>query len=386
MQCRECQKHLSIYLDGMLTAPECHLVEAHLASCPACAQELVSLRTVVGLLQDLPEMIPPKDLALSIKSKIKDLPQKKSRFVGYWAAWQRKLAVSMGIMAMAGLSILLYTGLGIGEHAKQVADTSNLKTPAIQTGNGASLKAKEAENGIGKSNEQSGLVEEKKIAESSDTPVEGPKGEPSGAIYSPAGEDQEMESPPVEADTSMDNAAPIGITANSVPESVTIPLEQEMDVHPQMAQSRSLTPGSVSSPTASGGGGMSGAPESGTTMGRNEREFQKSKSIDTPKTVDLTVPNVNAQEVLDQIKKWVLLYKGSMQHTTGEGNQNFCIKIPIDNGNEFLALIEGLANTTKAENKRDVAVYDTGDMTVQKDEMPQEGWEMVLIQVYVYEE
>jgi len=55
---------LNAYLDGALSGDERRAIEAHLASCAECRQELAELRTVVTLLHGLPQIDPPVSFQL----------------------------------------------------------------------------------------------------------------------------------------------------------------------------------------------------------------------------------------------------------------------------------------------------------------------------------
>jgi hypothetical protein len=55
---------LSALLDEQLTADEAERAGAHLAGCAECNASLDELQALVGLLRGLPEVVPPRDLAL----------------------------------------------------------------------------------------------------------------------------------------------------------------------------------------------------------------------------------------------------------------------------------------------------------------------------------
>ncbi len=58
------RRKLSAYLDGDLAESEKVRVEQHLTECASCRRELESLRVTVGLLQELPQVQPPRSFVL----------------------------------------------------------------------------------------------------------------------------------------------------------------------------------------------------------------------------------------------------------------------------------------------------------------------------------
>lgn len=56
---------LSAYIDGELSIKETTLVEKHLRQCPACTQDLETLRQTVNLVRQLPAISPPRSFTVS---------------------------------------------------------------------------------------------------------------------------------------------------------------------------------------------------------------------------------------------------------------------------------------------------------------------------------
>lgn len=61
---------LGDYLEGDLGTAERSAVDAHLAQCASCREELRGLRATVALLRSLPDPEPPADLAASVMARI----------------------------------------------------------------------------------------------------------------------------------------------------------------------------------------------------------------------------------------------------------------------------------------------------------------------------
>ena len=66
----EAQEKLSEYLDGELPPPARTAFETHLASCPACRQDVASLRTTLATLARLARAEPPANFLDQVRSKI----------------------------------------------------------------------------------------------------------------------------------------------------------------------------------------------------------------------------------------------------------------------------------------------------------------------------
>jgi len=58
--CKEIRERLSAFIDNELLARERILIEGHLHECPACAQEEMSLRQVIDLLDGIPDESPSR--------------------------------------------------------------------------------------------------------------------------------------------------------------------------------------------------------------------------------------------------------------------------------------------------------------------------------------
>ena len=68
--CQDIQPELSAYIDGELTPPKRAEVDAHLASCPRCQQELAELKTLTAGMAALPKLRPAPQFLADIRRKI----------------------------------------------------------------------------------------------------------------------------------------------------------------------------------------------------------------------------------------------------------------------------------------------------------------------------
>lgn len=119
---------LSAYLDNMVTADERRLVESHLASCQACEQQLLALRQVVGLVRQLPSVVPPRAFVL----READVAPRSSftrlrRLLPAWSGWATALATGAALLLC--LTFLGLTLLRTGTQPSNLA--MQLTTPGV---------------------------------------------------------------------------------------------------------------------------------------------------------------------------------------------------------------------------------------------------------------
>ncbi|MEW6593588.1 MAG: zf-HC2 domain-containing protein [Thermodesulfobacteriota bacterium] len=133
---RECSEHqacFTAHLDGELTPAERHDLEAHLASCPRCADEWRLFTLTLGHFAALRHTPPPPDLLPGIHAKLERPP--------FWARL-RDLAAgldfSMSLPAAAAtVAVAMAVGFFFKMHLQplelpgQVAQTASRRAPAM---------------------------------------------------------------------------------------------------------------------------------------------------------------------------------------------------------------------------------------------------------------
>ena len=70
MRCSEATRQLQLYLDNRLTVPQLRTLEAHLALCAACRDELLLLEEIASTLSDLKLVAEPADLTMQIMQRV----------------------------------------------------------------------------------------------------------------------------------------------------------------------------------------------------------------------------------------------------------------------------------------------------------------------------
>src|SRR6266852_5677876 len=70
MRCKEASQQLQLYLDNRLAIQQVRMLEAHLASCNACIEELTIFETVANDLETFKVVVEPDDLNEKIMHKV----------------------------------------------------------------------------------------------------------------------------------------------------------------------------------------------------------------------------------------------------------------------------------------------------------------------------
>lgn len=111
MNCRHVRSRLSSYIDHELSGADGHAVEAHLATCPACADHTNSLRTNLEDLAALPRVAPRE----SVASRVLDRLEVERRGPGL-ALLFRPMAASRPLMlpSLVHAAFFLAAALGLG--------------------------------------------------------------------------------------------------------------------------------------------------------------------------------------------------------------------------------------------------------------------------------
>ncbi len=106
-ECTNIREKLSAFLDNELPPLECSLMEKHLQTCPACAEEANSLRKINELLDSVPAESPA--------------PAFTARAVHHALAWKRRAYVKEQLYrpfiayVFSAFALLLHAG---GKHGK----------------------------------------------------------------------------------------------------------------------------------------------------------------------------------------------------------------------------------------------------------------------------
>jgi anti-sigma factor RsiW len=118
MSCKELELRMLEYLDGVLSPPEAARFEAHLAACPACAQEVARTRAVMAAVDGRLEAAPALDVESAL-ARLRTRINDESAPIGATSDWWKNvrwwLAGGVAAAAAAGLLAVALTGLGPDE-------------------------------------------------------------------------------------------------------------------------------------------------------------------------------------------------------------------------------------------------------------------------------
>ena len=130
----EIRELLPEYLSGTLTTSRRAEVDAHVASCAECADELAVLRLVREAYVESP--------AVNVKAIVAALPRKSARPA--MRTWRRshafQIAAAVSFIALGGISLAVARSFFNGNPSAVTSDTgaTNIETPAISFAGGVS--------------------------------------------------------------------------------------------------------------------------------------------------------------------------------------------------------------------------------------------------------
>jgi len=132
---------LAGYTEGSLGADERARVEAHLATCELCQEEVDLAAEGLTTLSSLPELEPPKGIAFRVRRKAGGTPSRTWRFAG--AAAAAAVLIGGGVFVFTNLDPAPLEGDG---SARQGAETESAPLP--RTGSSEGGSAGEPETGV----------------------------------------------------------------------------------------------------------------------------------------------------------------------------------------------------------------------------------------------
>ncbi|PIQ84422.1 MAG: hypothetical protein COV75_02325 [Candidatus Omnitrophica bacterium CG11_big_fil_rev_8_21_14_0_20_63_9] len=126
MDCQTYQRWFSPYIDGALSAEERSQLEAHLATCPRCQTELVSLQRMLGTLKMMEQPHAP-DLLPGVRRKLARQPWWRGvleRMTGPWRLpWHSFALAGTAAVALVAVGVSVYLQRGVQGGMKSNADS-----------------------------------------------------------------------------------------------------------------------------------------------------------------------------------------------------------------------------------------------------------------------
>jgi anti-sigma factor RsiW len=85
MKCPRAHELIHAYLDGVISPPDRHALDDHLAGCEACRRELAATRGLLGLLAETPRRPLSGDFDRTLQARLAELGPRRS----LWPVWGR---------------------------------------------------------------------------------------------------------------------------------------------------------------------------------------------------------------------------------------------------------------------------------------------------------
>ncbi len=106
MRCKEVSQQLQLYLDNRLTIQEVRTLEAHLASCHACLEELTLFETVVNDLESFKAVVEPDDLKVNIMRRVAIAASQRNTSPSRFSPWRPSLLEILVAAALATIATI----------------------------------------------------------------------------------------------------------------------------------------------------------------------------------------------------------------------------------------------------------------------------------------
>ena len=107
MRCKEATQQLQLYLDNRLNIQQVRTLEAHLAFCNACLEELTNFETVVNNLQTFKVVVEPNDLNAQIMRRVAIAASQRNTPASRFSLWRPSL---LEILVAATLATIATIG------------------------------------------------------------------------------------------------------------------------------------------------------------------------------------------------------------------------------------------------------------------------------------
>ena len=104
MDCREVQKKLSAFAEGVITAGERKQVTTHLKKCKGCKRDLADLKKTIRYVQRLEEVEPPAWFVRRVMARVRDKAEKKQ---GIWQRFFLPLHIKVPLEAIALICLVV---------------------------------------------------------------------------------------------------------------------------------------------------------------------------------------------------------------------------------------------------------------------------------------
>ncbi|MGZ3616287.1 MAG: anti-sigma factor family protein [Ktedonobacteraceae bacterium] len=106
MRCKEASQQLQLYLDNRLTIEQIRTLEAHIASCNACLEELTIFETIVNDLETFKVVAEPDDLNVQIMRRVAIAASQRNPSSSHISLWPPSLLEILVAAALATIATI----------------------------------------------------------------------------------------------------------------------------------------------------------------------------------------------------------------------------------------------------------------------------------------
>ena len=106
MRCKEASQQLQLYLDNRLTIQQIRTLEAHLASCDACLEELTTFEMIVNDLETFKVVAEPDDLNVKIMRRVAIAASQRNSSPSRISLWPPSLLEILVAAALATIATI----------------------------------------------------------------------------------------------------------------------------------------------------------------------------------------------------------------------------------------------------------------------------------------
>lgn len=103
MHCQEAGKHLQLYIDERLTLEQMRNLEAHVARCAACREELAALEEVARQFKTVQMVVEPEGMHAQIMQRVALAPRRNQQ---PFSPWRPSLAELLAAIILATIATL----------------------------------------------------------------------------------------------------------------------------------------------------------------------------------------------------------------------------------------------------------------------------------------
>ncbi|MBU1087205.1 MAG: zf-HC2 domain-containing protein [Candidatus Omnitrophica bacterium] len=118
MDCQDCKKLLSKFLDNELDKKQQLIMTKHIEDCPACAQSLESITEMVNMLHKIKAINPPADFTRNVNKRLDHLPFWDKVLIGIKSVFFSNPPIKSFALLASLILVFVFTGQLNNHHGK----------------------------------------------------------------------------------------------------------------------------------------------------------------------------------------------------------------------------------------------------------------------------